>query len=315
MRYDTRLSNSLTLNANYTFSKTIDNASEIFGTFGGGQSIATSQDPFDTTSGERGLSAFHQKHSFTANFIYELPWYKEQRGAIGKLLGGYQFNGIMLFGSGRPYTPIQAFGNLDLGFEAGFLSAIGPTRPYAGNPNAPAGTIAFGYQAACSVIFGNPECDYNGGTLDPGEFVIFNTLSPGSGGTVVTTGQAAVAGSQLVYNDFGLFTNFRAALGARAQDFEAFNYFKTPYGIGRNTLSGPPSYTVNLSVFKTTKLTEKVNLEIRAEAFNIMNHRNFGVPDAFTEDAHNGFTVSSFLNPGFNNGGSRTMRVGLRLIF
>ena len=124
-----------------------------------------------------------------------------------------------------------------------------------------------------------------------------------------------MAGSQLVYNDFGMFTNFASAIGARAQDFEALNYFRTPYGIGRNTFHGLPSYTVNLSVFKTTKLTEKVSLEIRAEAFNVMNHRNFGVPDTFTEDAHNGFTVSSFLNPGFNNGGNRSMRFGLRLIF
>jgi len=315
IRFDTRLSNSLTLNANYSLSKTIDNASEIFSTFGGGQSVATSQNPFNTTSGERGLSAFHQKHNFTANFIYELPWYKEQRGAIGKLLGGYQFNGIMLFGSGRPYTPVQAFGNVDLGFESGFLSAIGPTRPYAGNPNAPAGTIAFGYTAVCTILFGSPECDYNGGPAGPGSFIIFNTLNPGSRGTVVATGAAAVQGAQLVYNDFGLFTNFATAIGGRAQDFEAFNYFRTPYGIGRNTFKGLPSYTVNLSVFKTTKLTERVSLEVRAEAFNILNHRNFGVPDTFTEDANNGFTVSSFLNPGFNNGGNRSMRLGVRLIF
>ncbi|MBV9958483.1 MAG: hypothetical protein JO360_08685, partial [Acidobacteria bacterium] len=311
IRYDTRLSNSLTLNANYSLSKTIDNASEIFGTFGGGQSIATSQDPFDYNSGERGLSAFHQKHSFNSNFIYELPWYKEQRGWTGKLLGGYQFNGILLLGSGRPFTPVLAFGNSDLGFESGFLSAIGPTRPYAGNPNAPKGTIAFGYTAACVILFGDPACN----VAAPGDFIIYNTLSPGSQGTIVHNGAAAVQGAQLVYNDFGLFTNFATAIAGRATDFEALNYFKTPYGIGRNTFSGEPSYTVNLSMFKTTKLTEKVSLEFRAEAFNILNHRNFGVPDTLAEDANNGFTVSSFLNPGFNNGGNRQLRLGLRLIF
>lgn len=311
IRYDTRLSNSLTMNANYSLSKTIDNASEIFSTFGGGQSVANSQRFFDNTNGERGLSAFHQKHNFTANFIYELPWYKEQRGAIGKFLGGYQFNGIVLLGSGRPYTPVQFFGNVDSLYEAGFFSGVGPTRPYAGNPNAPAGTIAFGYQAACVILFGGPECD----TAVPGNFIIYNTLNPGSLGTIVAGGAAAVAGSRLVYNDFGLFTNFAGAIGARAPDFEALQYFKTPYGIGRNTLHGLPSYTVNLSMFKTTKLTERVSLEIRAEAFNILNHRNFGVPDAIVEDANNGFTVSSFGNPGFNQGSARSVRLGLRLIF
>jgi hypothetical protein len=313
IRYDTRLANSLTLNANYSLSKTIDNASEIFSTFGGGQSIATSQDPFDYNDGERGLSAFHQKHTFTANFLYELPWYKEQRGWTGKLLGGYQINGIVRLGSGRPYTPVQAFGNIDLGFESGFLSAIGPTRPFNGNPNAPIGTIAFGYHAACDVLFGGPAC----ATAVPGNFIIYNTLSPGSTGTVVANAAAAAQQSRLIYNDFGMFTNFAAALGGlTANDFEALSYFKSPYGdVGRNTFSGEPFYTLNMSVFKTTKITENVSVEFRAEGFNLFNRRNFGVPDTFTEDAFLGFTVGSFQNAGFNNGGSRTMRLGVRLIF
>jgi hypothetical protein len=315
IRFDTRFFDSLTLNANYSLSKTIDNASEIFATFGGGQTIAFSQDPFDTTGGERGLSAFHQKHNFTTNFLWDLPWYKEQRGTIGHILGGFQLNGIIRMGSGRAYTATEITGDYDSTFDSAFSGGAGPLRPYLGNPNAPLGTIAFGYTAYCGVLFGGPECDYNGGAATPGSFVILNTLNPGSTGTVTTgAGAAAAAASQsrLVFNDFGLFA--RGNVGSLA-GLEAFNYFRTPYGIGRNTFSGDPFYLVNLSLFKTTNLTEKTKLEFRVEGFNLLNHRNFGVPDPFTEDASNTFVVSSFQNPGFNNGGNRSLRLGVRFIF
>lgn len=309
LRFDTRFWSWMTLDANYSLSKTIDNASEIFGTLGGGQGVAAAQRFFDTNNGERGLSAFHQKHNFTTNFIVELPWYKEQHGAKGKFLGGYQFASIIRFGSGRPYTPIEAFSRIDVAFEGAFINGV--ARPFNGNPNAANGTIAFGYGAACNILFGGPECDYNGGTLTPGGFVIYNTLSPGSVGTVVT-GAQALQQARLIYNDFGLADTF----GLPLSSFEAFQLFRTPFGdVGRNTFSGLPFYSVNFSVFKTTNISENVKLEFRAEAFNLLNRRNFGVPDAITEDASNGFVVGSFQNPGFNGGSKRTYRFGLRLIF
>ncbi|HEX5083489.1 MAG TPA: hypothetical protein VFY40_15695, partial [Blastocatellia bacterium] len=104
--------------------------------------------------------------------------------------------------------------------------------------------------------------------------------------------------------------------GVSLSDLDAFKFFKTPYGnLGRNTLSGLPFYLVNFAVFKTTNIAEQFKLEFRVEANNILNHRNFGVPDPITEDAFTGFAVSSYQNPGFNNGGQRELRFGLRLIF
>ncbi len=309
LRFDTRFIDGFVLNMNYSLSKTIDNASEIFGTLGGGQGVAASQNPFDITDGERGLSAFHQKHIFTTNFIYELPWHKEQRGVVGHLLGGFQLNGIIRAGSGRPYTPLEVLATVDPAFEIAFIN--GASRPFNGNPSAPTGTIAFGYAAACLLLFGGPECDYNGGALDPGEFVVFNTLNPGSVGQVVTPAQALTQ-ARLIYNDFG----FNGRSGIPFAQLEAFNLFQTPFGdVGRNTFSGLPFYSVNLSVFKTTNITENTKLEFRAEAFNVLNRRNFGVPDAITEDASNTFVVGSFQNPGFNAGDKRTWRLGLRFIF
>jgi hypothetical protein len=312
-RFDTRLSESLTLNANYTWSKTIDNASEIFNSLGGGQTVAYSQDPFNITSGERGLSAFHQKHTFNANFIYELPWYKEQRGLTGKLLGGYQLSGFILMGSGRPYTPQQIAGSYDPTFDVALSGGVGPVRPFYGNPNAPVGTIAFSALSAQAILGdGRPDIATN-------QWVVYNTLSPGSPGTVVTQAEA-LQQARLIYNDFATFTAFNG--GIDFSDTATSHIFGTPFGnVGRNTFDGLPLYQVNMALFKTTNLTERTKLEFRVEAANLLNHRNFGVPTAFTEFAFVTFGTSSsgivgpFQNPGANGGASRSIRLGLRLIF
>ncbi len=113
-------------------------------------------------------------------------------------------------------------------------------------------------------------------------------------------------------NDFGLGNQF----GFNLNDIEAFQAFKTPFGdVGRNTFFGNNFYTVNLALVKTTNITERFRIEFRAEAQNLLNERNFGVPDAFTEDASNGIVVSSFQNPGFNAGSVRQLRFGLRFLF
>jgi hypothetical protein len=308
MEFRTRLSN-LSLNVNYTFSKAMDNASEIFSTFGGGQSIAAAQNPFDTDRGEWGLSAFHQKHNFTANYIYELPFYKSQQGFAGKLLGGYQLSGIVRLGSGRPFTPVEALSGVDATFENAFFGS-GVLRPFNGNPTAGNGTIAYGATAA-ALIFGDAR-------PNPGQYVIYNTLQPGSNGVIVNSINEAMQQARIIYNDFGLFA--QGFVGSPV-GLEAFEHFRTPFGdVGRNTFFGNNFYQIDLAVSKRTRLSEKIALEIRGEAQNLFNSRNFGVPNALTENAYTSFNgtqgvVGTFQNPGANFGASRTIRLGMKLIF
>ncbi len=56
---------------------------------------------------------------------------------------------------------------------------------------------------------------------------------------------------------------------------------------GRNSLSGPSFKEWNFAVYKTTMLTERLSMQLRADFFNIVNHPNFANPflPAFIADA------------------------------
>ena len=45
-------------------------------------------------------------------------------------------------------------------------------------------------------------------------------------------------------------------------------------------MTGPGLGDVDLSIFKNTKLTERINLQFRAELFNLLNRTNLGSPNA-----------------------------------
>ena len=49
--------------------------------------------------------------------------------------------------------------------------------------------------------------------------------------------------------------------------------------VGRNIVNGPGLINLDFSVVKNTKVSEKVNVQFRAEVFNILNRANFNVPD------------------------------------
>ena len=62
---------------------------------------------------------------------------------------------------------------------------------------------------------------------------------------------------------------------------------------GRNSLHGPSFKEWNFALYKTTSLTERVTMQLRADFFNILNHPNFANPflPAFIADA--GGTVTN----------------------
>ncbi len=118
--------------------------------------------------------------------------------------------------------------------------------------------------------------------------------------------------------------------------------------LGRNSIYGPGLRNVDFSVSKNTRLTERINLQLRAEFFNIFNHPNFALPahnivPGFVDNgipgspqiapnpaAHvNGDIAQALLpmglitqtpdvaqtNPGLGGGGPRVMQVGAKFTF
>ena len=86
------------------------------------------------------------------------------------------------------------------------------------------------------------------------------------------------------------------------------------YGnFGRGTLTGPGLADVDMSLFKNTGITEKTNLQFRAEVFNILNRSNFGPPNTtvFSGSAVSpsaGLITTTATFP-------RQIQLGLKLIF
>ena len=92
--------------ASYTYSKTIDNASEAFSS-NTGTVFAIAQNPFNVTAPERAQSNYNFPNVFGLLWAYDLPFGKDQNGFFGRLLGGWQINGTYRYTSGQPYTVEQ----------------------------------------------------------------------------------------------------------------------------------------------------------------------------------------------------------------
>jgi hypothetical protein len=86
------------------------------------------------------------------------------------------------------------------------------------------------------------------------------------------------------------------------------------YGnLGRGVYRGPGLADLDVSLFKTTKITERTNLQFRAEFFNALNHANFGTPNA-TVFSGAAFNPSAGLVTGTATA-SRQVQFGLKLVF
>ncbi len=87
-----------------------------------------------------------------------------------------------------------------------------------------------------------------------------------------------------------------------------------PGNLGRDAIIGPNFLNTDFSVTKNTKVFEKLNLQFRAEMFDLFNHPNFGDPVLTTTSGAFGEIFSTRVPTG-DFGSSRQIQFALKLIF
>ncbi|HKQ74562.1 MAG TPA: TonB-dependent receptor [Blastocatellia bacterium] len=86
--------------------------------------------------------------------------------------------------------------------------------------------------------------------------------------------------------------------------------------LGRNTITGPGFNNTDFSVLKNTRITEDVQLQFRAEFFDIFNHANFGQPNRVAVTGTSNFgVITNTRFPTGDSGSSRQVQFALKLIF
>jgi len=294
-----RFSRGIYVRANYTFSKNIDNATNEL--FSSRVNPRRAQDGFDF-AGERGLSALDIRHKFALSFLYEIPNVQTDHAFVKVLAHGWEFGGTYLAESGQPVTPLSGVDSNANGDSAGDRTII--------NPGGASG-VGTSVNAVCNA--------------GPGGATSVVGIDPASGAWQCGSENDAnivgyVVAPTTIGDDSGpINANARfvqAGIGALAN-------------AGRDTVSTPGLNIWNMSLLKTTKISERFSIQFRAETYNTFNHRNFsiGLPtnNGTIDQVTNANPLSSgyifvtsgnlFLNNHQFNGGSRTMQLGLRFIW
>ena len=112
-----RFSKGLTLGAAYTWSKLLTT-----NPYDRGLSAYNSYD----LKQSYGPSVLNTPHMFVASYIYELPFYRNQGGIAGRVLGGWELSGVITMQSGQSQIITQGGDPWGL---AGYQGGLGMTRP------------------------------------------------------------------------------------------------------------------------------------------------------------------------------------------
>ena len=212
LRLQKRMSNGLSFQLNYAWSKSLDTGTGN----GHGSGIDIYQNAYKP-SDNYGPSDFNATNTLIGQIVYELPFGHGRQfalhGPLDQIAGGWRLSTLFQWHGGVPFTPVIQ-GSVSGGIDPGLA------------PSFNAGSYLYPEQ------IGDPKVS------SPSRSQWFNP--------------AAFANPA-----DGTFGNMR-----------------------RNTLIGPGFTNVNLSIAKEFPIHEAIALEIRADAYNVFNHINWGNPDA-----------------------------------
>ena len=252
----TRLGNGL-IQVNYTYGHAFDEVSNggLF-SFTSGSSIYP-QDP-NNLRGAYGPAEYDVRHSFNANYVWEIPVKRALHGhGSDYLVKGWQVSGTIFARTGFPYA---VFDNVESGnlqqnnyFGQIYSVPVGPLRAGA----------SCGEGAAFTLLL-HP--------CQPPQVLVL------ADGTTVPSPSAQFvrAGCETGFNR-GDLPGPSGPCGGPMVSFVQ----------GRNRFRGPGYFNTDLSIMKNTKVPgwENATLGIGFQFFNLFNHPNFGFPDNWSSDA------------------------------
>lgn len=208
--------NGFMFNANYAWSHSLDTGSGWHsgavtangGAAGDGYSLDPTRPDLD-----KGNSTFDVRHRFTFNHVWEFPWHKDQQGFAGKVLGGWQWNGIVSIQSGAHWTPYGSRNGDDFNQD-------GQNNDRPDDPNG-------------NTIQGN-KCMYANGYFDPSCGSPFDSAFDGANpffgrpcvGCNGNLGRNTFEGPGMINFDWSFFKNTKISESMQFQfRFEMFNVF------------------------------------------------------------------------------------------
>lgn len=296
-----RFTKGLYLRTNYTFAKTIDDGTNEL--FTSRVNPRRAEDGLNTPL-ERGLSALNIPHKFTLTWVYELPIISQGNGFVRGLVNGWEVSGTYLAQKGQPITALS-------GSDANANGDVAGDRTIF-NPNG-RGLTGSAVNAVC-----------NAGPGGATSIVGIDPISPFGAWQCGNEDDSNIVGYVVAPATVGVDAG---TIDPTARFIQAQVGSKT--NVGRNTVQTPGLNVWNIGLLKTTSLGERLKVQFRAETYNTFNHRNFsiGLPtnNGNIDSTTNPNPLSTaypfvtagplFLNNHQFTGGSRTMQLGLKLIF
>jgi len=250
-----RLTSGLTLNSQYTFSRS-------FGNTAGSNEARTAAVP-DNFDADDGYNNFDVRHAFNFSALYQVPFGKGTHHDLGNvgnaLLGDWEIGGIVNARSGLPIE-------------------VGITRP---------DVVIQCAAATCpATINGVVTTVPNGFVAQlPGTINANSPLPVGFVGVVNTPGGGAsrnVRRPNIVPGVDPYLNDDRSLINPAAFSIPLPGQFGD---LARNALRGPNFKQFDLVFNKRFPITESTNLEFRTEIFNIFNNTNFAVPSTTLNNA------------------------------
>src|SRR5258705_6379726 len=248
MTLATRMSTGLTLNSQYTFSRS-------FGNTAGSNEARTAAVP-DNFDADLGYNNFDVRHTFNFSALYKLPFSKGTNHEFGRtanaLLGDWEIGGIVNARSGLPIE-------------------VGITRP---------DVVIQCTAATCPVTINGVATTVPNGYVAqlPGTINANSPLPLGFIGVVNTPGGGAsrnVRRPNLIPGVSPYLNNDRNVINPAAFSTPAPGAFGD---LSRNALRGPSFKQFDIVLNKRFRLSESANVEFRTEVFNIFNFANFALP-------------------------------------